>query len=248
MEAIQHVKSIARREWSAYFNSPIAYVFIVIFLLLSGFFTFSISRFYEAGQADLDAFFIWLPWLFLILVPAASMRLWAEERRSGTIEMLFTLSITPAQAIIGKFIAAWLFLILSLLLTFPIVLTAVYLGSPDIGQIIGGYIGGILLAGSFLTVGIFTSALTRNQVISFVLAVVLGLFLVLAGFSPVTEMFSHWAPLWLVDGLASFSVMPHYAALERGVLDLRDVIYFAGVIFFALFCTYVILKNNVSGR
>jgi ABC-2 type transport system permease protein len=210
METLNHIRTIIKREWNAYFNSPIAYVFIVIFLALAGFFTFSLSRFFEAGQADLRAFFIWLPWLFLILVPAAAMRLWAEERRSGTIELLLTLSVTNTQATIGKFLAAWFFLILALILTFPLVLTTFYLGSPDLGVIISGYVGGALLAGAFLGIGIFTSALTRNQVISFVISVIIGLLVILIGFPPVTEIFSRLAPGWLVNILAGFSVMPAF--------------------------------------
>lgn len=246
MEHTCHTLSIAKREWSAYFNSPIAYVFIVIFLALAGFFTFSVSDFYEVGQADLREFFFWHPWLYLILVPAIAMRLWAEERRSGTIELLLTLSVTPLQAIAGKFLAAWLILAVSLALTFPIVLTAAYLGSPDYGVVVSGYIGSVLLAGAYLSVGLFTSALTRNQVVSFVLAVVLGLFLILAGFPPVTDLFSQWAPAWLVDTVAAFGFMPHYDALQRGILDLRDFVYFLSVIGFMLFATHVVIRNTAS--
>ncbi|MBP7831016.1 MAG: ABC transporter permease subunit [Kiritimatiellae bacterium] len=246
MESLTHVRSIARREWSAYFNSPIAYVFIVIFLALAGFFTFSVAHFYEAGQADLRGFFFWHPWLYLILVPAAAMRLWAEERRSGTVELLLTLAVTPAQAVLGKFLAAWLFLLLALGLTFPVALTAAYLGAPDPGPIVCGYIGSALLAGAYLAVGLFTSALTRNQVVSFVLAVVLGLFLILAGFPPVTDLLSRWAPGWLVDGVAAFSFMPHFETLQRGVLDLRDFVYFGSVIGFMLLATSLVLRGQAA--
>ena len=246
MEAFLHVKAITKREWGAYFNSPVAYVFILIFLVLVGFFTFAVSRFYEAGQADLGGFFLWHPWLYLILVPAVAMRLWAEERRSGTIELLLTLPVTPMQAILGKFVAAWLFLILALALTFPIPLTAAYLGHPDPGVIVCGYIGSALLAGAYLAVGLFTSALTKNQVISFVLAVVFGLFLILAGFSPVTDLLSRVAPAWLVDGIAAFSFMAHYETLQRGILDARDFIYFASVILLMLLATQAVLVNKTS--
>ena len=193
MDLIRHSWAVAKREWSSYFQSPVAYIFIIIFLVLAGFFTFSVGGFYEAGQADLRGFFFWHPWLYLILVPAVAMRLWAEERRMGTIELLFTVAITPTQAIIGKMIAAWGFLTLALALTFPIPLTAAWLGQPDWGVIVAGYVASFLLAGAYLSVGMFTSALTRNQVISFVLAVGLGLFLILAGFQPVTELLSQWA-------------------------------------------------------
>ena len=246
MEAWTRVKAIAKREWGAYFNSPVAYVFIVIFLALAGFFTFAVGRFYEGGQAVLTPFFIWHPWLFLILVPAVAMKLWAEERRSDTIELLLTLPVTPMQAIVGKFLAAWLFLILAIVLTFPVVLTAMYLGKPDLGVVLCGYLGSILLAGSYLAVGIFTSALTKNQVISFVLAVVFGLFLILAGFPPVTELLSRFAPTWLVDGVAAFSFMFHYETLQRGIIDLRDLLYFGSVMVFMLLATQVVLVNRVT--
>ncbi len=238
------VRTIAKREWSAYFNSPVAYVFIIIFLMLSGFFTFMVSHFYEAGQADLRGFFTWHPWLYLVLIPAVAMRLWAEERRAGTLELLFTLPITPAQAILGKFLAAWLFLLCALLLTFPVVLTARYLGSPDMGVVVCGYIGSGLLAGAYLGLGMLTSALTRNQVISFILAVVLGLFLILAGFEPVTGFLSRFSPVWLVDFIASFSFITHFASIQRGVLDARDLLYFASVIGFSLFATSVVLHGK----
>lgn len=247
MDMISHSKAIAKREWSAYFNSPVAYIFIIIFLVLAGFFTFSVSGFFEAGQADLRGFFFWHPWLYLILVPAVAMRLWSEERRQGTIELLFTTSVTPGQAIAGKMIAAWAFLALALLLTFPLPLTAAWLGNPDWGTVLSGYAASLLLAGAYLSVGMFTSALTRNQVISFVLAVVLGLFLILAGFQPVTDLLSQWAPGWLVDSVAAFSFMPHYEAMQRGVLDARDFLYFASVTGFMLFLTHLVLANR-SGR
>ncbi|MCF7848063.1 MAG: ABC transporter permease [Kiritimatiellales bacterium] len=245
-ETIQHVLAIAKREWRSYFDSPVAYVFIIIFLMLAGFFTFSVSRFYEAGQATLSGFFTWHPWLYMILVPAVAMRLWAEERRSGTIELLFTVSVTPIQALLGKFIAAWLFLALALALTFPLVITAVYLGAPDLGVVFSGYFGSMLLAGAYLSVGMFTSALTRNQVISFILAVVIGLFLILAGFPPVTDLLARWAPVWLVDGVAAFSFMSHYETLQRGIIDLRDLAYFASVMAFMLLATQAVLKSKVG--
>jgi ABC-2 type transport system permease protein len=247
MDLVNHTRAIAKREWSAYFNSPVAYIFIMIFLALAGFFTFSVSGFYEAGLADLRGFFFWHPWLYLILVPAVAMRLWSEERRQGTMELLFTTSVTPAQAIAGKMLAAWAFLGLALLLTFPVPLTAAWLGRPDWGVVVSGYLASFLLAGAYLAVGMFTSALTRNQVISFVLAVVLGLFLILAGFQPVTDLLAQWAPDWLVSTVAAFSFMPHYEALQRGVLDFRDFLYFASVTGFMLFLTHLVLDNR-TGR
>lgn len=247
MDFITHSRAVAKREWSAYFQSPVAYIFIIIYLVLAGFFTFSVSGFYEAGQADLRSFFFWHPWLYLILVPAVAMRLWAEERRQGTLELLFTTAVTPGQAIAGKMIAAWGFLALALALTFPVLLTAAWLGQPDWGVALSGYAASLLLAGAYLAVGMFTSALTRNQVISFVLAVVLGLFLILAGFQPVTELLAQWAPDWLVNGVAACGFMPHYEAMQRGVLDARDVLYFASVTGFMLFLTQLVLGNR-SGR
>ena len=246
MDFIRNTKAIAKRELVAYFESPVAYVFMVVFLVLLGFLTFFVSHFYEIGQADLRPFFFWHPWLFLILVPAAAMRLWAEERRSGTIETLLTLPITMPEAIIGKFLAAWIFIGMIILLTFPIVLTAVYLGNPDKGAIIGGYIGSFLLAGTYLSVGSLTSACTRNQVISFVLSLIICLFLLLAGWPPVIDMLVKWAPDWLVNGTASFGFMPHYEAFQKGIVDSRDIAYFLSVIVFMLFGTYIVIENKRS--
>jgi len=236
--------AIAKRELKSYFESPVAYVFLVVFLLLTGFFTFFVSAFYEVGQADLSRFFQWHPWVFLILVPAASMRLWSEERRAGTIELLLTLPITTTQAIVGKYLAAWLFLILALALTFPIVIWTYYLGAPDGGAIMGGYIGSALMAGTYLAVGMLTSAMTRNQVISFVVGLVICLLLLMAGWQPVTSMFSRWAPEWLVSSVAAISFMPHFESLQRGVLDLRDLLYYASVIGFMLFMTHLVIQNR----
>ena len=246
MESWTHIKTIFKRELKSYFDSPVAYVFLVVFLMLVNFLTFFVSRYYEAGQADLRAFFFWHPWVYLILVPAAAMRLWSEERKSGTIELLLSMPVTMVQAIAGKFLAAWIFLGIWLVLTFPIVVTTLYLGSPDLGVVIGGYVGSFLLAGAYLAVGVLTSALTRNQVISFVLSVVICLFLVLAGWPPVTDILVKWAPQWLVSGVASFSVMPHYESVQRGVLDLRDLAYYASVIVFMLFGAHLVLENRKS--
>ncbi len=244
MEFVRNTKIIAKREMISYFESPVAYVFIVVFLMLIGFLTFFVSRFYEAGQADLRGFFFWHPWVFLLLVPSAAMRLWAEERRSGTIETLLTLPITITQAILGKFLAAWLFIGLIVCLTFPIVLTTAYLGAPDRGAIIGGYIGSLLLAGAYVSVGVLTSAMTRNQVISFVLSLVICLFLILAGWPPVTDLLVRWAPEWMVRGIAAFSFMPHYEAFQKGILDLRNFAYYASVMIFMLFGAGLVLENR----
>lgn len=242
-ESLRNIWTIAKRELVGYFNSPVAYVFIVIFLLLNGFFTFMLGGFFERGEANLNAFFTWHPWLYLFLVPAAGMRLWAEERRAGTLELLLTMPIAAWQAIVGKFLACWAFLALALALTFPVVATVCYLGDPDLGGIVAGYIGSLLLAGAYLAVTVMTSALTRNQVISFILSVVICFFLILAGWEPVTNLLVRWAPDWLVNVVASFSVMPHFAGFQRGVLDLRDLLFFVSAMVFCLFSTSVILRG-----
>lgn len=246
-EAFNNIKAVAKREIGGYFASPVAYVFIVIFLLLIGFFTFMVGRFFERGEASLTAFFVWHPWLYLFLVPAVGMRLWSEERRMGTLELLLTMPITAWQAIVGKFVASWAFLALALALTFPLWITVNYLGNADNGVIFGGYIGSLLLAGAYLAVSCMTSAITRNQVISFILSVVLCLFLILAGWPPVTDLLVQWAPSWLVEGVASFSVMPHFEGFQRGVVDSRDVIFFLSLMGLALFTTGVIIRGHRAG-
>jgi ABC-2 type transport system permease protein len=240
----RNTRAVIKRELAGYFGSPVAYVFIVIFLLLCGFFTFSVSHFYELGQADLRTFFEWHPWLFLFLIPAVAMRLWADEWRTGTIEIMLTLPITLSELVIGKFLAAWLFIGIALALSFPLVLTVIYLGDPDMGAIFSAYLGSFLMAGAYLSVGSMTSSLTRNQVISFILSLVISLFLVLAGWSPVTDVLSGWAPMWLLDVVSGFSFMPHFASIQRGVLDLRDLVYYLSVMFFMLFANGVILRNR----
>src|SRR5213083_1842089 len=208
MNAVANIKTITKRELGAYFSSPIAYVFIVIFLLLCGFFTFFVGGFFEREQASLAApFFEWHPWFYLFLVPAVGMRLWAEERRVGTIELLLTMPITAWQAIVGKFLASWVVIALAVVLTFPLVLTVNYLGHPDNGVIFASYIGSLLMAGAYLAISGMTSALTRNQVVSFIISVVILLFLILAGWEPVTSMLSDWAPAWVLSTIASLSVM-----------------------------------------
>jgi ABC-2 type transport system permease protein len=250
MNAWTNVKTITKRELGAYFSSPLAYVFIVIFLLLCGFFTFLVGGFLERGEAALAAsFFVWHPWFYLFLVPAVGMRLWAEERRVGTIELLLTMPITAWQAIVGKFLASWLFLGLALALTFPIVITTNYLGSPDNGVIFCSYVGSWLMAGAYLAISCITSAMTRNQVVSFIVSVVLCLFLILAGFAPVIRLMEGlgdgWR--WLVEIITSFSVITHFDGFQRGVLDSRDVLYFLSMIVFSLFSTSVILRAHRAG-
>lgn len=237
--------TIAKRELIIYFSSPVAYVFIVIFLLLAGFFTFDVGGFFDRGVADLaPSFFIWHPWLYLFLVPAVGMRLWSEELRSGTVELLFTMPVTPWQAILGKFLASWLFLLIALLLTFPLVLTVGYLGHPDFGRIFCGYLGSLMLAGAFLAITLLTSSLTRNQVVSFILAVVICLFLILCGWPPITNTVINWAPAWAVDTLASLGVMTHFESLQRGVVDSRDLLFFVSLIAFCLFANSVVLRAH----
>jgi ABC-2 type transport system permease protein len=238
------VWTIARRELGSYFTSPVAYVFLVIFLLLTGFFTFTAGQFFERGEASLGAFFGWHPWLYLVLVPAAGMRLWAEERRAGTIELLMTMPLTTTQAILGKFLASWIFLALALALTFPVVLTVNVLGSPDNGMIFAGYLGSLFLAGTYLAVTCMTSALTRNQVVAFILSVVLCLFLILVGFNPVTDLLARWASPAFIDTVAAFSVVTHFDGFQKGVIDTRDLFYFLSVIGFSLFATSVVLRNR----
>jgi ABC-2 type transport system permease protein len=239
--------SLVKRELVAYFTSPVAYVFLVIFLLLAGFFTFTAGNFFERGEASLGAFFAWHPWLYLVLVPAVGMRVWAEERRSGTIELLLTLPVAPWQAIVGKFLASWIFLAVALLLTFPTVITVNVLGEPDNGMIAAGYLGSFLLVGSYLAITCMTSAMTRNQVVAFIVSVVICLFLILAGFNPVTDLLVRWASPQVVDTVAAFSVVTHFDAFQRGVLDSRDLAFFLSLIGFALFATGVIIRSHRAG-
>ncbi len=241
------ILAIIKRELGAYFTSPVAYVFLVIFLLLTGFFTFTAGNFFERGEASLAAFFGWHPWLYLVVVPAIGMRLWAEERRSGTLELLFTMPVATWQAIVAKFLASWLFIAVALLLTFPTVVTVNVLGEPDNGAIFAGYLGSFFLAGAYLAITCMTSAMTRNQVVAFILSVVVCLFLVLAGFNPVTDLMVRWASPAVVDTVAAFSVVTHFDGFQRGVIDARDLVFFLSVIGFALFATGVILRGHRAG-
>lgn len=242
-----NIWSIAKRELSGMVSSPVAYVFIVIFLLLSAFFTFMIGGFFERGQASLASFFGWHPWVYLFLVPAVGMRMWAEERRSGTIELLLTLPVTTWQAIVGKFLASLTIIAVALLLTFPVWITVNYLGAPDNGIIVAGYTGSLLLAASYLAVTSFTSALTRNQVVSFILAVVICLFLILCGWPPVLDLLHRVFSPGLIDLVAAFSVMTHFDSIQRGVLDLRDILFFLSMILFFLLATHAVLRARRAG-
>ena len=243
---MHHTVTIAKRELAGYFATPVAYVFILIFLLLASAFTFYLGGFYERGQADLAPFFNFHPWLYLFLIPAISMRLWAEERKSGSVELLLTQPITLWQAVLGKFLAAWAFTALALILTFPIWITVNYLGSPDNGVILAAYIGSLLMAGGFLAIGSCMSALTRNQVVAFILGVVVCFAFLLAGFPLVLDAFHAWAPQVLIDAIASLSFLTHFEAISKGVLDVRDLLYFALTMAFFLIATAIILDVRKS--
>ena len=238
---MRNVGIIMRRELASYFATPLAYVFIVIFLLLANWFAFYLGSFYERGQADLDSFFGFLPWLYLFLIPALSMKLWAEERNSGSIELLMTQPVTLRDAVLGKFFAAWIFTAFALALTFPLWLTVNYLGRPDNGSILSVYLGSLLLAGGFLAVGSCMSALTRSQVIAFILGVFACLVLLLAGFPGVLDIFRSWAPQPIVDAVASLSLLAHFDSIRKGVIDVRDLLYFAMLISFFLLATAIAL-------
>lgn len=221
---------ICRRELAGYFATPLAYVFIVIFLVLAGVLTFFVGNFFERGQADLQSFFTFHPWLYLVLVPAVSMRLWAEERKSGTIELFLTLPIRLSEAVLGKFLAAWVFVGVALALTFPFWLTVLFLGDPDNGVILASYIGSWLMAGAILAIGAALSAATKNQVIAFVMTAALVFVLTAAGTQTVLGLFQNWAPEGLVRAVAAASLFGHFTAITRGVLDLRDLFYFVSII------------------
>ncbi|HQW82055.1 MAG: ABC transporter permease subunit [Rhodanobacteraceae bacterium] len=231
-----------RRELASYFATPVAYVFIVIFLLLSGAFTFYMGGFYERGQADLQPFFGFHPWLYLFLIPAVAMRLWAEERKSGSIELLLTLPVTMGQAVLGKFFAAWAFVGIALALTFPIWITVNYLGDPDNGVIFASYLGSLLMAGAFLAVGSCLSAMTRNQVVAFILTVVACFLLLLSGFPMVLDFFRGLGfPQGVIDAISGLSFLTHFNAISKGVLDLRDLFYFGLMIGFWLYATTIVI-------
>jgi ABC-2 type transport system permease protein len=238
---MRNVGIIMRRELASYFATPLAYVFILIFLVLANWFTFYLGAFFERGQADLQWFFYWHPWLYLFLIPAISMRLWAEERKSGSIELLMTLPVTLWEAVIGKYLAAWVFAGLTLALTFPMWITVNYLGNPDNGTILAAYLGSLLLAGGYLAVGSCMSALTNNQVIAFILGVVACFIVLLAGYPGVLDAFRSWAPQWFVDAIASLSFFTHFESIKKGVIDVRDLLYFGMLGAFFLLATSIAL-------
>ncbi len=249
MTGLKNVRAIFAREFKAYFDSPVAYVFLVVFLVLVGFLTFGFAMFYEQRQADLAAFFFWHPWVYLLLVPAATMGLWADEKRGGTAELLLTLPITLWQALIGKFLAAWAFMGLALMLTFPVVITVGWLGSPDWGAIWCGYVGSFLLAGAAAAIGVFASALSRSQVIGFVIALAITFVLLIIGFNPMVRALANWGvSAALVDGIAACSLLQHFTSLQRGVLDFADVGYYVGMMALMLVAAKVVIDaRKVNG-
>jgi ABC-2 type transport system permease protein len=238
---------VFKREFLAYFSTPLAYVFIVIFLFAMGTFTFYIGHFYENGVADLSVFFAYHPWLYLFLVPAISMRLWAEERRTGTMELLLTLPLPVWATVAGKYLAAWAFTALALFLTFPIWITVNYLGGPDNGVILAGYIGSLLVAGGYLAIGACVSAATNNQVIAFVISVVVCFLFTVSGAPLVLDFFRSWAPLVLINAISSFSMLTHFTAISAGVIDLRDLIFFASLIALFLAANVVVVDLKKIG-
>lgn len=239
--------AVFKREFAGYFATPLAYIFIVIFLFLTGVTTFYVGGFFEAGQASLQVFFLFHPWLYLFLIPAISMRLWADERKSGTIELLLTLPVPLWAAVVGKYLAAWAFSAVALALTFPIWLTVNYLGEPDNGVILAGYIGSLLMAGAYLAIGSCISATTRNQVIAFVVTVVVCFLFTVSGLPIVLDFFSAWAPATFLATIASFSFLTHFDAITDGVIDARDAIYFASLIGVWLLANGLVIEMKKAG-
>jgi ABC-2 type transport system permease protein len=232
---------IFRRELTGYFSTPVAYVFLVVFLILSGVFCWHFGSFYTNDRADLSAFFFYHPIVYLALIPALTMRLWSEERRSGTIESLLTLPVSMGEAVLGKFLAAWVFTAVALALTVTEWITVSYLGDPDHGVIVAAYVGSFLMAGGFLAVGSCLSALTKNQVIAFVLSLITILILIMSGYPMVLDVLPDWTPTIVVDALRSLSSWTHYQQISRGVLDLRDILYFVSLIAVALFANAIVV-------
>ena len=233
--------AVTRRELAGYFSTPVAYVFIVIFLALSAALTFYVGGFFERREASLEAFFSFHPWLYLFLIPAVAMRLWAEERRSGTFEVLMTMPLSTTSAVLGKFVAAWLFIAVALALTFPLWLTVNVLGEPDNGVVVAGYLGSLLMAGAFLAIGSCMSALTRNQVVAFILAAAVCFLFCMAGLELVLDGFLALFPAGVADTVATFSFLSHFGAISKGVVEARDLVFFFSMIVFWLFATVVVL-------
>ena len=241
---MRNVVTVFRREMAAYFTTPLAYIFIVIFLMLAGAMTFHLGSFFARDQADLDAFFQFHPWLYIVLIPAIAMRLWSEDLRSGVIELLLTLPITTGEAVLGKFLAAWAFAGIALALTFPMWLTVAYLGTPDHGVLLAGYLGSFLMAGAYLAVGAFVSACTKNQVIAFVVAAAACFVLTAAGSPMVLDVFGAWAGDAAVRFIAALSFLTHFQDIMKGVLDLRDVVFFLSLIALFLFANWAAIERT----
>ena len=241
------MSAIFRRELAAYFATPLAFVFLIIFLITMGAFTFYVGHFYENGVADLSTFFGYHPWLYLMLMPALAMRLWAEERRGGTLELLLTLPVTPWEAVLGKFLAAWVFAGIALVLTFPIWLTVNYLGDPDNGVILAAYAGSFLMAGAYLAIGSAISAATTSQVIAFIVATLVCFLFTVSGSPLVLDVVKGWAPVSLVEAISSFSFITHFISMAAGVIDLRDLIFFLSLIGLFLFATVLIVDQRERG-
>lgn len=244
---MRNVLHIFRRELGGYFATPVAYVFLVIFLVLASTFTFYLGNFFERGQADLAAFFSFHPWLYLFLIPAIAMRLWSEERRQGTIELFLTLPITIGEAVLGKFLAAWAFVAIALALTFPIWITVNVLGDPDNGVILAGYAGSLMMSAGYLAIGSCVSATTKSQVVAFVVAAAACFAFTVSGTPLVLAFFSGWAPSALVEAVAGFSFLTHFNAIARGVIDLRDVVYVASLVAAFLFANAAIVEIKKAG-
>jgi ABC-2 type transport system permease protein len=238
---------VTRRELAGYFSTPVAYVFLVIYLAAVGAFTFYLGGFFDRGQADLRPFFDAHPWLYLFLIPAIGMRLWSEERKSGTIEFLMTLPISTAQAVLGKFLAAWLFTALALVLTFPVWITVNYLGQPDNGIIIASYLGSWLMAGAFLALVACLSALTKNQVVAFILGAAVCFLFLMSGLEIVLGSFRVWAPDFVVEMIASLSFLTNFSAITKGVIDVRELLFFASMIGVSLYINVVIVELKKAG-
>jgi ABC-2 type transport system permease protein len=239
--------TIFRREFAGYFATPMAYVFLVIFLVFAGALTFYLGNFFERGQADLASFFMWHPWLYLFLIPAIAMRLWSEERKQGTIELFLTLPISLGQAVLGKFLAAWAFTAVALALTFPIWVTVNWLGTPDNGVILAGYLGSWLMAGAILAIGACISAMTKSQVIAFVVTAAVSFIFTVSGTAFVLNFFSGWTPEWVSETIRSFSFLTHFNAMNRGVIDVKDVFFFASLIALFLFANAIVVDLKKAG-
>lgn len=237
-------KSLFRREFYGYFRSPVAYVFLVIFLIASTGSAFFLGQLFESNQSSLDPLFLFLPWLYLVLVPAVGMRLWAEERRTGTVELLFTLPLTIEECVAAKFLAGWAFLGIALFLTFPLYLSIAYLGDPDHGVVFAGYLGSFLMAGSYLAITCWTSSMTKSQVISFILSSLACFILVLLGWGVFSNILASYFPASVIDFVANLGFVSHFQQISRGVIDFRDVIYFASVMIGALALTVLTLNHK----